>query len=160
MRLQCEFCDEYSTDERSVSQSTLDAMQNAMENAVRLEGLEYAEVCVLLTTEEEIQRLNAEFRDIDRVTDVLSFPELDIKQPISELAAEGCEVDIESGFLGDIAICVKRAEEQAAEYGNTLEEELCFLCVHGVLHLMGYDHIDKDDELKMRARQREALGRV
>lgn len=160
MRLQCEFCDEYSTEEKAIDSKTLDAMQQAMENAVRLEGLENAEVCVLLTTEDEIQRLNQEFRDIDRVTDVLSFPELDITRPISEIVQEGGNVQAEGEFLGDIAICVKRAEQQAAEYGNTLEEELCFLCVHGMLHLMGYDHIEKDDELKMRARQREALGRV
>ena len=160
MKLQCEFCDEYSNEENSISEDTLEAMRRAVENAVRLEGLEEAELCILLTTEEDIQRLNAEFRDIDKVTDVLSFPELDFQQPISDMVAEGWEVSSNIGFLGDIAICIKRAAEQAEEYGNTLTEELCFLAVHGVLHLMGYDHIEPEDEMKMRKRQREALGRA
>ena len=63
-------------------------------------------------------------------------------------------------FLGEIYISVDRAQEQAEEYGNTLEEELCFLTVHGMLHLMGYDHIEAADEQIMRAKQREILGRV
>ena len=106
------------------------------------------DVCVLITDAEEIQRLNFSYRQIDRVTDVLTFP-----------AWEGdvilCPPD---GYLGDIAICFERAQEQAEEYGHSLERELAFLSVHGALHLLGYDHMEPDDERKMLAQQDEILN--
>ena len=108
------------------------------------------DVCVLITDAEEIQRLNACYRSIDRVTDVLTFP-----------AWEGdsilCPPD---GYLGDIAICLERAQEQAEEYGHSLERELAFLSVHGALHLLGYDHMQPDDEQKMLAMQDEILNEL
>ncbi len=108
------------------------------------------DVCVLITDAEEIQRLNASYRHIDRVTDVLTFP-----------AWEGdsilCPPD---GYLGDIAICLERAQEQAEEYGHSLERELAFLSVHGALHLLGYDHIQPDDEQKMLTMQDEILNEL
>ena len=108
------------------------------------------DVCVLITDAEEIQRLNFSYRQIDRVTDVLTFP-----------AWEGdailCPPD---GYLGDIAICFERAEEQAREYGHSLERELAFLAVHGALHLLGYDHMQPDDEKAMLARQDEILNEL
>ena len=97
-----------------------------------------ASVCITIVSEDEIQRINREFRDIDKVTDVLSFP-----------AWDGGEYDLTDGFLGDIAICEKRAREQAAEYGHSLERELAFLTVHGMLHLLGYDHMQPEDEKVM-----------
>ena len=108
------------------------------------------DVCVLITDAEEIQRLNSSYRHIDRVTDVLTFP-----------AWEGdailCPPD---GYLGDIAICFERAQEQAEEYGHSLERELAFLSVHGALHLLGYDHMEPDDERKMLAQQDEILNEL
>ena len=105
------------------------------------------DACVLVTDAEEIQRLNASYRGIDRVTDVLTFP-----------AWEGdailCPLD---GYLGDIAICFERAQEQAEEYGHSLERELAFLSVHGALHLLGYDHMEPEDERNMFRRQTEIL---
>lgn len=108
------------------------------------------DVCVLITDAEEIQRLNFSYRQIDRVTDVLTFP-----------AWEGdailCPPD---GYLGDIAICFERAQEQAEEYGHSLERELAFLSVHGALHLLGYDHMEPDDERKMLVQQDEILNEL
>lgn len=123
-----------------------DLIRRVLERALVREGTK-GDVCVLITDAEEILRLNTGYRNIDRVTDVLTFP-----------AWEGdailCPPD---GYLGDIAICFERAEEQAQEYGHSLERELAFLAVHGALHLLGYDHMQPDDEKAMLARQEEIL---
>lgn len=108
------------------------------------------QVTVMLTTAEEIQRLNRDFRNVDAVTDVLTFP-----------AWEGEAILAPpDGYLGDIAICVERAAEQADSYGHALDRELAFLAVHGALHLMGYDHIQADEEARMRGMQREILNEM
>ena len=98
-------------------------------------------------SEKEIKRLNKEHRDIDKITDVLSFPMLEIK-PGDNL--ENFKDDLfKEIFLGDIAICTNRAKQQAKEYGHSFKREVCFLALHGLLHLLGYDHIKKQDETKM-----------
>ena len=107
---------------------------------------------ILFTDAQEIRRLNREYRAQDCVTDVLSFPANDLDRPVCEYAqAPVLETDPETGeaVLGDIAVCVERAGEQAEEYGHSLLRELCFLAVHGTLHLMGYDHLIEEDEKKM-----------
>lgn len=99
---------------------------------------------------EEIAKLNKEFRNIDKQTDVLSFPNLD-KQANQSLDLFDDERNIDDGmlFLGDIVICKKIAYAQAKEYGHSKRREVCFLALHGLLHLLGYDHIEKDDEKLM-----------
>lgn len=110
--------------------------------------------------EEEIKRLNSEMRGIDKVTDVLSFPELDgIKG--KKICKKDYPFDLdEEGTLliGSLAICVKRAKEQAEEYGHSYRRELHYLIVHGVLHCLGYDHIEEDDKREMREKEEEILG--
>ena len=104
-------------------------------------------VGVLLTSEAEIRRLNRDYRQVDSVTDVLSFP-----------AWEGEAIAASpDGYLGDLAICTARAAQQAETFGHSIERELAFLTVHGTLHLLGYDHIRPDDERQMRALQTEIL---
>lgn len=99
-------------------------------------------VSLLFTDDEAIHTLNREFRQVDKPTDVLSFP------------------SDEPGFLGDIAISVPCAIRQAGEYGHSIEREIVFLMVHAMLHLCGYDHIDPADEEVMRIRQREILAKA
>ena len=99
------------------------------------------EVDVSLVDEEEIHRINREYRKVDRVTDVISFAFEDDDSALG--AINGDDVP---RMLGEIFICVPRALEQAKEIGNTPERELCFLFVHGLLHLLGYDHMKKEDE--------------
>ena len=101
---------------------------------------------VTFVNEEKIRSLNKISRDVDRVTDVLSFPMLDIKYPqkVNEFLAE---VNPDGTlYLGDVVICIKRAKEQAKEYGHSLKREIGFLALHGLLHILGYDHIEKKDE--------------
>ena len=110
--------------------------------------------------EEEIRRLNSEMRGIDKVTDVLSFPELEnIKgQPIKK-ADHPFELDEDGALLiGSLAVCVKRAKEQAEEYNHSYYRELNYLIVHGILHCLGYDHIEEKDKAEMRAKEEEILG--
>ncbi len=158
----CEFM--FENKDESVVEGILGKTKESVKNAINAEGIEDAEFCIAFTDDEGIRKLNAEYRDIDKATDVLSFPANMLLKPISEHTEEDGLV-LECGddgavSLGDIAISLDTAERQAKEYGNTLEEEIAFLAVHGILHLMGYDHIEEEDELKMRQKQREALGRV
>ena len=115
-------------------------------------------ICVKFVSEDEIRLLNKNFRNIDKVTDVLSFPMLEIKEPqsLSEFDSQR-EFDGELN-LGDIAICTKRAKEQAKEYGNSYKRELSFLALHGLLHCLGYDHIEKEEEKKMMSLAEEILA--
>ncbi|MEI6101346.1 MAG: rRNA maturation RNase YbeY [Eubacteriales bacterium] len=118
---------------------------------------------ILFADADEIRRLNLEFREQDNVTDVLSFPANELDGPICAYTTPPeLEIDPETQeiVLGDIAICVERAEEQAEEYGHSLLRELCFLAVHGTCHLMGYDHMQPEDECEMTDKQEKILNRL
>jgi len=136
-----------------------DAIMNAVRFAVENEGIMDAELSVAIADDATIRQLNLEFREKDSATDVLSFPANDVVKPLKEMIEEGFEPELGEGgapFLGDIVISTDTAARQAEEYGNTLQEEMCFLAVHGTLHLLGYDHIDPADEEIMREKQRQA----
>lgn len=105
-------------------------------------------VSVNFISEEEIKTLNMNFRKVDKVTDVLSFPNLN-KKPEQKLAEFSDEVIDGQLFIGDLVICRPQAKRQAKEYGHSLKRELCFLALHGLLHLLGYDHLEKEDEKLM-----------
>ena len=112
---------------------------------------------------EEIKQLNKEQRGKDAVTDVLSFPATDITAgEVVKKKNYPFDVDPETGgvFLGSIIICVKRAEEQAKEYGHSLKRELYYLAVHGMLHIFGYDHEEESDKQIMREREEEVLALI
>ncbi len=117
---------------------------------------------LVLVDEEEIRRLNREVRGVDRVTDVLSFPSLDGIKGEKLLADEHAdELDEEERlFLGSIAICEKRAREQAEEYGHSFERELNYLTVHGVLHCLGYDHETEEEKREMREQEEAIMQRM
>ena len=109
-------------------------------------------ISVSFVDETLIQQINRDYRHIDRVTDVISFAFLDNEDRASILTKEGDVV------LGDIYICLDVAKRQAQEYGHPLERELKFLFVHGLLHLLGYDHMSKEDEEIMFPLQEVILG--
>lgn len=105
------------------------------------------------TGDDEIRAINNEYRGIDRATDVLSFP----------LYERDDEIELLEGELapfGDIVLSVPHAQAQAAEYGHSVEREVCYLIVHGLMHLAGYDHIEADDKAEMRAEEEKLLGAI
>lgn len=132
----------------------IDNVVAAAEMVGRLYGVENGEVSVTLTDNAYIHRLNKHYRGIDRPTDVLSFAFNESEEPEIE---GGMEVDM----LGDLIISVERAEEQAADFGHSVRREMAFLTVHGMLHLLGYDHMEEEEREEMESEQRfvmENLG--
>jgi len=105
-----------------------------------------AEVSVTITDDDHIAQLNLEYRGKDGATDVLSFPLMDLELNGPEVCA-----------VGDIVLSLERAVTQAEEYGHSLEREVGFLCVHSMLHLLGYDHEDESDDGEMRCREKEIV---
>lgn len=120
---------------------------------------EDAEVSVTFTDNEGIRELNRNYRNIDRETDVLSFPLLeDASVPDGDMIADDEEEEKRAVALGDIVVSLEKASSQAEEYGHSFERELAFLCVHSMLHLLGYDHeTGEDDERQMFFKQDEIL---
>jgi probable rRNA maturation factor len=111
-----------------------------------------SEVSVTFVSNERIHEINREYRDKDAPTDVISFAMEELGE--GEIELIGAELP---RVLGDIIISIPKAEEQAKEYGHSFIRELGFLSVHGFLHLLGYDHMEKEEEEKMFARQKEIL---
>jgi probable rRNA maturation factor len=133
--------------------AVLEWIERCLSIAAEMEELPPAEVAVTLVNNEEIHRLNRDYRGVDRPTDVLSFPQW---EPDEEwIVAAGERVP-----LGDIVISVPKAEEQAKEYGHSFTREIGFLSVHGFLHLLGYDHGTEEEEKEMFSRQEAVLSRV
>lgn len=135
-------------------------IKKAVEMALRAEGI--AAPCVIsvvLTDDEGIRRVNAEFRGVDSPTDVLSFP-MNEHTPGS-FDAQACERDMDTGalLLGDMMISVPRCAQQGEELGHGYGRELMYLTVHSVLHLLGYDHVDEGEmKRQMRAREKLIMG--
>ena len=111
------------------------------------------EISLSFVTPEEIRSINKRFRKTDSVTDVLSFP-------ASYSFAEGEKNEKGEIILGDVIICVKRAEEQALNFGHSFKRELVFLYVHSLLHLLGYDHMEDDEREIMENKQRIIMERL
>ena len=114
------------------------------------EGCPYeAQVNLLLTSDPEIHRMNMEYREVDRPTDVLSFPQVEYESP----------ADFSWGelFLGDIVISLDKVKEQAEKYNHSVRREFAFLVAHSMLHLLGYDHMTPEEAKDMESRQSAAL---
>lgn len=121
-----------------------------LEYARKYEGLENTELefSIIIVDNKRIHKINKEYRGIDRPTDVISFALED---------SEGVELE-NYRILGDIYISIDKVKEQAKEYGHSEKRELAFLTVHGFLHLLGYDHMEKEEEKIMFGKQEEILN--
>ena len=113
-------------------------------------------ISITLTVPEEIQKINKQYRNIDKPTDVLSFPMFQ-KEELEKLMQSDYPVE---DVLGDIIISIPKVEEQAAEYGHSFERELAYMTVHGFYHLMGYDHISDNEKKEMRKKDNEILNKL
>ena len=139
-------------------------MERAADIALRtefpeLEGMESGcepELGVTVVDDSEILELNREYRQKDRVTDVLSFPQF---EGHDDLLAALMDDETET-LIGDVVICYEQAERQASEYGTGLTREMLYLFVHSVMHLFGYDHMDEEEKAVMRAREEEVLSAI
>ena len=120
------------------------------------EDFSNANISLNFVGEEEIKQLNNRFRQVDKVTDVLSFPNLE-KRPDEKLKKFSSSIVDGVLFVGDIVICKKQAKRQAKEFGHSMKREVCFLALHGLLHILGFDHIEKVDEKLMNATAEEIL---
>ena len=140
-------------EELAVPQEYVDNVAAAAEMVGRLYGVENGEVSITLTDNDYIHKLNKQYRGIDRPTDVLSFALNESEEPEIE---GGMTVNV----LGDLIISVERAEEQAADFGHSVRREMAFLTVHGMLHLLGYDHMEDEEREEMEAEQRFVMEKL
>lgn len=139
--------------EFELEDSLLEKMEEGAKLCIEEEGIdpEYVEISLTLVDGEEIQELNRMYRNVDKVTDVLSFPQFD---DLNELPEE------EEILLGDVVICRQRAEEQAEEFGHSVEREMVYLFVHSICHLLGYDHMEEQEKAEMRAKEESVMERI
>lgn len=141
----------------SEEMGTLEELEKIVKRAVEIIGplydVENSEVSITLTNDEYIHQMNKEYRGLDRPTDVLSFAFVDSEEPEIE---DGPETEV----LGDIIISLERAWAQSQEYGHSMERELSFLTIHGMLHLLGYDHMEEEERMEMEEEQRYIMGKL
>lgn len=151
--------------ERKLNLPWEEIIRTVVEDALDYENCPYeAEVNVILTDNEDIRAINLQFRNIDKPTDVLSFPMVDYDEPADFEHLEDMPGDYfnpETGelLLGDIVISVDKVIEQAESYGHSETRELAFLVAHSMLHLFGYDHMEDEERAAMEKKQEEILER-
>lgn len=172
--MKIELINEVNFEDQAVVERMQEVIAGAVEHAARVAELdEDFEVCLTLTDDDGIHELNREHRGVDAITDVLSFPLLEFYNGEEDADGE-LEDDMSDGFedefeeyrnpqsgnimLGDIVVNLDRAAEQAESYGHSFEREACYLCVHSVLHLFGYDHMVDDEKAQMRALEEEIMN--
>ncbi len=143
MRIMC-------NDENAVTAEMMDVFVKAAALCVENEGLcpDNMEVSLSFVSKEEIHDLNKSYRNVDSPTDVLSFPLIEDMEDMD---------DGEEILLGDVVICQEKAEDQAEEYGHSVERELVYLFVHSICHLLGYDHMEEDEKAEMRQREEAVM---
>ena len=112
-------------------------------------------ISITLTTPENIQKINKEYRKIDKPTDVLSFPMFEQEEIAEKIKTQDFEFE---DVLGDIVISLEQVGVQAEEYGHSFERELAYMLVHGFYHLMGYDHMEEQDKILMRQKEENVLN--
>lgn len=150
----------------SLGDNVEDTLRKIISYTLMAENVSFeCEVSLIFIDNEQIRDLNKEYRDIDKETDVLSFPMLEypsgkvFKDVYINHRFEDSFYDEGRLVLGDIAISLEKAKAQSEEYGHSLLREVCYLTVHSVLHLLGYDHMEEKEKSIMRSREEEILNK-
>ena len=143
----------YLEEGQELEASLMEKLNQAASAIFEAEGvdMERAEISLTLVSLEEIRELNRDYRDVDRETDVLSFPQYEC---VEEMPAEG------ELCLGDVVICLDKVKSQAEEFGHSFEREFVYLFAHSLLHLLGYDHMEDDEKAVMRAKQEATMKEI
>ncbi len=136
-----------------------ETIKKVLEQCFKEEGMEKSKiyVSITLTTPEHIHEINKQYRNVDRATDVLSFPIFEKEEIDEKIRTQNFEHE---DVLGDIIISIEKVKEQAVEYGHSFEREFAYMLVHGFYHLMGYDHIQEADKVIMRAKEEKVLEKL
>ena len=149
-----------------VEPAWLSLMQTASDCALLMEGVNRpCAVSIRLCGDEEIHEINREYRSVDRATDVLSFPTVNYPAGMTagqadHLLRRELDDELDACMLGDLILSVPHVLAQAQEYGHSPEREAAYLIVHGLCHLMGYDHIEEEDKRRMRAMEEKILSAI
>lgn len=144
-----------------IEEKILDSINDVIKITLLSENIpDNIEVSISFVNSEEIKEINNTYRNINKETDVLSFPIIDFSEEyedIQDLFDDNINLDTNNIILGDVIISVQRTLKQSLEYNHSLEREICFLVVHSMLHLLGYDHMVDDEEKIMIAKQNEIM---
>ncbi len=140
MSFEIDWIQEHPT--KKIAQQIIDQIEACLIETGSSTGVEVGEFSVMFVDQQRIQEINCDYRNIDRPTDVISFA-------LNDETDEDDDFDHAAYYLGDIIICIDIAEQQAIEYEHSFEREICFLAIHGLLHLLGYDHQDEQQEQEM-----------
>lgn len=134
---------------------------NILKIALREEGLNVDEifVCIQSVKEDEIRSINKEYRNVDRVTDVLSFP-IFSRDELIKISKDEDIKKIKQINLGDIIVCLDKVKEQSIEYNTGVEREMLYMITHGICHLLGHDHEEESDKVKMRSLEELILNEI
>ena len=148
-----------------VNEELINIINEVCEKALKAEEVNIPyQISLLFVDNEEIREINRETRGIDKATDVLSFPMLDypkdkvFKEVYKDTKFNEIYLDGEELVLGDMVLSLERAKEQSIEYNHSFNREVCYLVVHSILHLLGYDHMEDEEKKRMRKREEEILG--
>ena len=151
----------------NVDEEFINSLEAVCDFVLKKEGVNCKyQISLLFVDNEEIREINRETRNIDRATDVLSFPMLDypnkkfFKDVYIDYNFDETFLDGDELVLGDIVLSLERALEQSEEYNHSYNREVSYLVVHSILHLLGYDHMEEDDKAIMRKREEELLGEL
>jgi probable rRNA maturation factor len=144
----------YLGEDQNLEAPLMEKLKEAAEYLLTKEGVENQDIEISLTmvSPEEIKELNRDYRGVDKVTDVLSFPQFEEDEEIPSVDVSFGEIS-----LGDVVICVEKAQEQADEYGHSFEREFVYLFVHSLLHLLGYDHMEDEEKVIMRLKEEDVM---
>lgn len=135
-------------------------IENVIQKCFEVEGINTTSlyICVILTNPDNIKQINNQYRNIDKETDVLSFPMFEKNELDKLIIYNKTENPLLQDIMGDIIISIDRVKQQAIEYGHSFEREFAYMLVHGFYHLRGYDHIQEEEKAEMRKKEENVLS--